>query len=186
MKLNLLAKIKDLRSSFGKTAVVLETDYPASEIESFMGKDLDISIKQHKDSRSNEANRKLWACLRELADAVGTDNWTMYLTELRRYGVFENIRISPEAYEDFKKRWRETQVVGNEFVTVSEKNPVTGYTEEVEKEYLVVNCYFGSHTYDTKEFSRLLQGVIDDMESAGLPSYEMKQLLKQMENEDAK
>ena len=40
--------------------------------------------------------------------------------------------------------------------------------EENGKEVYFYRLYRGSHTYDTKEFSVLLDGVIDDMKAAGL------------------
>ena len=42
-------------------------------------------------------------------------------------------------------------------------------------------CYFGSSTYDTKEFSVLLDGVISEMREIGLqppPTEEMKRALE--------
>ena len=45
-------------------------------------------------------------------------------------------------------------------------------------------CYFGSSTYDTKEFSRLLDGVISEMQEMGLEtptSEDMRRALEQWE-----
>lgn len=86
--------------------------------------------------------------------------WDMYLYSLERYGKYTYIQILESAYEDLKRMWRETKVVGD-FMSV---NPIT---REKEK-YLEVLCFFGSSTYNSKEFSRLLEGVISDMEQMGL------------------
>lgn len=86
--------------------------------------------------------------------------WDMYLYSLERYGKYTYIQILESAYEDLKRMWRETKVVGD-FMSV---NPITGEKEK----YLEVLCFFGSSTYNSKEFSRLLEGVISDMEQMGL------------------
>ena len=48
-------------------------------------------------------------------------------------------------------------------------------------------CFFGSSTYNTKEFSQLLDGVISEMKEMHLetpPDEEMKQLLEGMRERD--
>ena len=56
--------------------------------------------------------------------------------------------------------WRHTKII-DDFIGL---NPITGEKEK----YLEVLCFFGSSTYNSKEFSRLLEGVISDMEQMGL------------------
>ena len=48
-------------------------------------------------------------------------------------------------------------------------------------------CFYGSSTYNTEEFARLLNGVIDDMHDMQLetpPDAEMRALLEQMERRE--
>ena len=45
-------------------------------------------------------------------------------------------------------------------------------------------CFFGSSTYSSSEFSKLLEGVINDMKDLGLmppPSSDMRRALEELE-----
>lgn len=126
-----------------------------TEIEKLRtAKKLNIEVKRFFKSHSLDANRLLWACIGELAEALNTDKWSVYLSLLRDYGVSTVIWVKPEAVEATKEQWRESEVLGT--VNVDGAPAVQ------------MLCYFGSHTYNTKEFSRLLDGTISEMEAAGL------------------
>ena len=73
---------------------------------------LAVDVKQYSKKRSLDANGLLWACLGEMAVATRADKWDIYLTMLKRYGKFTHVCIKPEALEDLKRQWRETEVVG--------------------------------------------------------------------------
>lgn len=123
--------------------------------EQYMNAPVKVEIKKYKEKRSDEANRMFWKCISLLADAMQMDNWEMYLREIKKYGKYTSLFIRKDALEDFRKLWREVEIVG-------EKIDQEGI------EYLEVLCFYGSSKYDTKEFSRLLSGVIDDMKEIGL------------------
>lgn len=186
--MNLRAKIRKLTSEMGVPVVTLVTNRTPAEIEKYLDKDLDVEIKQHRDHRSLDANACLWACLGELAGALGFTNWDMYLLELSKYGVFTQVRVWEEALPELIRHWREIQVVGDTTKEV-EAYDAAGYPTTEERTEYIVNCYYGSHTYNTKEFSRLLNGVIEDMKTQGLdtpPSSEMRRMLREMEEKEKK
>ena len=143
-----------------KIRLELETNGNLEDIEKLKGKDLTIGLSRYRKKRSVDANAFLWKCLGDMAAVLGVTAWDMYLYSLERYGKYTYIQILESAYEDLKRMWRETKVVGD-FMSV---NPITGDREK----YLEVLCFFGSSTYNSKEFSRLLEGVISDMEQMGL------------------
>lgn len=134
-----------------------------TEIEKYKDKDLTVEIKQYRKMRSNDANAMLWACLSEIAEAFGGDKWDYYLQALRKYGQYTLVEMDKEAVPKFRMMYRECEVIG-------------------ERDGMVqLMCYYGSSTYNTKEFSVLLDGVIDDMKQAGLevpPSEEMRRALE--------
>lgn len=181
--MKLRAVISNLTKKFKDTSFTVTTDCNPEDLESLQGKELDIEIKAHRKHRSLQANAKLWASLSELAAVMHFTTWDMYLAELKAYGTkFTQISIVPEALEDFKKEWRAVDVVDTEEVTRTVQDPLTGYPIEKTETRLIVNCYYGSHTYNTLEFSRLLNGVIQDMDAAGIPSYEMRKLLQELKD----
>lgn len=201
--MRLRAKINRLSGLFNQTSVELLTDTKPEELEKYQGKDLDVEIKVHREGRSKDANACLWACLSELAGVLGMSKWDMYIRELIDYGgKFVQVRVLKNVLPELRTLYRAIDIVGEESVQVEEavKDPETGVqlVDEVtlkplfklrEKHYYIVNCYVGSHEYNTKEFSILLNGVIEDMKAVGLtppPSREMREMLEDMERKEKK
>ena len=134
--------------------------------------DLRITVDRFRRKRSRDANAMLWACIGEMAAAVKGDKWEIYLRLLRRYGQYTYIVAKPGAVEAVKRQWRETEVVGESEI---------GGQKAVQ-----LLCYFGSHTYDAAEFSKLLDGTISEMKEMGLtppPTEEMRRALKKWDEE---
>ena len=138
------------------------------EVDKLKEKKLSIKAVQYRDKRSSDANGLLWHCIGEIASVLRADKWEIYLQMLKRYGKYTYICVKPAAVESVKAQWRECEEIG--------KIDING-TEAVQ-----MLCYFGSSTYDTKEFSVLLDGVISEMREIGLQppaSEEMKRALEQ-------
>lgn len=177
--MKLTGKLKRIEMPFRSKipSITLDVRADPADLEDLLDKDLDITITKHREKRSLDANAMLWACLGEMASALRTDNWSMYLYELERYGKFTHILVRPDMVEAVKKQWRETKVVGEtEVMDDGELKPM-----------VQMICFFGSSTYDTAEFSRLLDGVISDMKDLGLPAPpdgDMKRLIEEMEKHD--
>lgn len=160
--MELRGEIKSLSSTFPERRVrlELETNGNLEDIEKLKGKDLTISLSRYRKKRSLDANAFLWKCLGDMAAVLGVTAMDMYLDSLERYGKFIFIQTVESGYKELKRVWRHTKIV-DDFIGV---NPITGEKEK----YLEVLCYFGSSTYDSKEFSVLLNGVIEDMAELGL------------------
>lgn len=152
-----------------RPVISFEVTADPEDVEQFIDIDLDISFSKHRNRRSLDANACLWACIHDIAAALGSDNWTVYLYMLERYGKYTYILVKPDALEAIRRVWRETKVVGE----------CGGM--------LQVLCFFGSSTYDSKEFSILLDGVISEMKAMRLPtppSEEMRAALAEMERRE--
>lgn len=133
---------------------------------------LDIEAKKFRKGRSLDANALLWACLGEMANVLKADKWDVYLMMLRRYGKYTYICVKPNVVESVKRQWRECEVIGTTVINGKKATQML--------------CYFGSSTYDTKEFSDLLEGVISEMKDMGLqppPSEDMRRALEQWEKQ---
>lgn len=129
-----------------------------------------FDISEHKEKRSLNANALLWKCLGEMAEALHTDKWTVYLKMLKDYGQYTYICVKPNAVEGVKKQWRESEEIGE--ININGQKAVQ------------MLCYFGSSSYNTKEFSVLLDGVISEMQNIGLESpndREIERVLNQWE-----
>ena len=142
-----------------------------SEIEKIKDDEkLSIKIVKYRKKRSLDANGLLWYCLGQIAAALQTDKWDIYLQMLKRYGKYTYICVKPNMVDSVRSQWRETEVVGDVNINGSEA--------------VQMLCYFGSSTYTTKEFSVLLDGVISEMQEMGLEtplSQDMKRALEEWE-----
>lgn len=118
------------------------------------GKPLQLELKIVRKQRSLDANAAFWFLLNEMAVKLRTNKDELYLEMLARYGVFTHIIAKPNAVERFKDEWRTVKDLGE--VTV---NGQTGRQ---------LQCYFGSSGYDTLEFSRLLDGTVNDARDIGI------------------
>jgi len=118
------------------------------------GKELSVEIKQYRKQRSLDANALLWKMCTEIANVIRSTKDEIYLQMLERYGVFTHIIVKPEAVDRVVREWRTARVLGE--VTVNNKTGIQ------------VMCFFGSHSYDSKEFSVLLDGVISEAKELGI------------------
>lgn len=128
-----------------------------------------LTIKEYRNRRSLSANGYMWKLLSEIAQAIGSDKDAVYLEMLRRYGKFTYAIVNPAAAEELKRRWRTADEL--EEVTVNGKRGVQ------------LRLYYGSSTYDTKEMSVLLDGIVSECRELGIePDTKMKVLLSDGSN----
>lgn len=138
----------------GKWLLTFETVELPDIFDKTRDKDLNLEIKQHRNHRSKDANALLWECIGRLAMALRADKWDIYLLMLKRYGQYTYIVVPPNAVEMVARQWRECEVIGD--ININGRDGVQ------------MLCYYGSSTYDTKQFSVLLDGVISEMKEIGL------------------
>lgn len=131
---------------------------------------LSIDVSKFRKKRSLDANGLLWSCLGEMANVLRVDKWELYLLMLKRYGQFTYICVKPNVVEAVKQQWRECEEIGE--IDINGKKAIQ------------LLCYFGSSTYNTQEFSILLDGVKSEMQELGLTppaSEEMRRAIEQWE-----
>lgn len=154
--------IKDIQLIQSWQGVSIVIPLPAEETERAQelkkkadeGKSLQLEIKPVKRQRSLNANAALWQLLGEMAAKLKTSKDELYTEMLARYGVFTHVVVKPNVVDRVKAEWRTVRELGE--VTV---NGQTG---------IQLQCYFGSSTYDTQEFTRLLDGVISEARELGI------------------
>lgn len=163
--------VKKVEQTFRQNPVItIEVACDPADAEKYIDANCDIEIKRHRERRSTNANAMLWSCITQLADAIHIDDWTMYKTEVMRYGVSTLVRIKEEAIPDLRKAFRVVRVI-----------------EHRSDGTATVACYYGSSAYNSKEFSRMIDGVISDMHELHLEApgdEEIEALIKSMEEEE--
>lgn len=118
------------------------------------GKQLSVEIKQHRKRRSLNANAYLWVLLGKMAEVLRTSKDELYLMMLERYGVYTHIIVKPHVVEQVKAQWRTVRELG-EVIVNGQKG-------------IQLQCYFGSSTYDTKQMSVLIDGVVSECQELGI------------------
>lgn len=118
------------------------------------GKELSAEVKVYRHKRSLNANSYFWLILSEMAVILHTTKDELYLVMLERYGVYTHLIVKPNVVERVKEEWRTVRELGP--VTV---NGTTG---------IQLQCYFGSHTYDSKEMSALIDGAVQEAKELGI------------------
>jgi len=113
-----------------------------------------VEIEPLKRKRSLDANAYLWVLMGKMAEVLKTSKDEIYLEMLDRYGVFTHIVVKPNVVERVKDEWRTVRELGE--VTINGKTGIQ------------LQCFFGSSTYDSKEFSVLLDGVISEAKELGI------------------
>ncbi len=115
---------------------------------------LSIKAVKHRNKRSLDANAYCWVILQKIAEVLHQDKWNIYLEMLGKYGVFTHIIVKPNVVDKVKEEWRTVKELGEVNV-----NGVTG---------IQLQCYFGSSTYNTKEMSVLIDGIIYEAKELGI------------------
>ena len=163
--------VRDWRGEGQEITFTVDGNLTAAQLEGIVDAEkLRITAVKWRKKRSLDANALLWKCLGDIAASLGADKWQIYLMMLKRYGKYTYVCVRPEAVEMVKRQWRETEEVG--------KVEING------QEAVQLLCYYGSSTYDTKQFSTLLDGVISEMQEMGLEtpaSEEMRRSLEEWE-----
>ena len=110
----------------------------------------DIKVSPSRVKRSLDANAALWLLLDKLAIKLMTTKEELYSHFLIKYGVSDVVQMLESAKEDFINR------AGFRAYQELDKKESKGKTT------VYLACYYGSSTYDKKEFARLLDGVIEE------------------------
>lgn len=138
----------------------------AVSLVSSIDKPYTVTVKPHREKRSLDANSYYWVLLRQLAEALNLSIGAAHNLMLRRYGQLETMDekvvylVVPDTDEAFQKALEaETYHIKP---TSQTKDGKDGLTYRV---YLMLR---GSHSYDAKEMSVLIDGLISECRDVGI------------------
>lgn len=136
------------------------------------GKMLNVTIKIHREKRSLTANAYFWVLCQKLAEVTQISHDEMYLNLLERYGVGIPVIVTSDAVGKMRQTWRTVREIG--------EGKING------RKAIQLMCYFGSSTYDTKEMSRLIDGVVSECKEVGIETMSQQNIDSLLESEDLK
>ena len=128
-------------------------DYQLVEVIEFIEK-----LKQKKNKRSLNANNYLWQIIQQIADALGSTKEEIYKQVIRDKGQFQIIPVKDEAVNTFIKCWAKNGL-GN-ICDIIGKSKIEGYTNII--------CYFGSSSYDNKQFHCFTEYIVEEAKQLGI------------------
>ena len=146
-------------------------DEPTEELEELVKLDkLNIIAKAFKEKRSLNANSYFHTLCDKLADKLDISNHCCKNMLICSYGQKE--------YEDGEMVTLRTNIP---IEKMQEKEflhcqPYDFEYDDDGNEYVMYIVYRGSHTYDTKEMSRLIQGTVEECSKQGIPTMTPKEL----------
>lgn len=149
--------VRDLAS--GKLIVSFIIDAPSVDLPDGL---LDITAVKHRKKRSLNANSFFHLMVQKIAAAVGTSNTAVKNRLIREYGAYEYIdehiptfRLKAE-YEDAMLSREDIHVkpIGREWADGCE--------------WVRFAFMRGSHTYDTAEMARLIDGTVYEAKELGI------------------
>lgn len=174
--MHVTGKVKDIHFGLDGRLVVSfelnEKDKALEELDSI--KDLDrltIDAVKYRHKRSLNANAYFWQLCDKIAKALNSDKDTIYGIQLSRYGVFIDVGVVREALRTLQESFRYVEVL-REITCDTERGEAPGYA---------VRCYFGSHDYNSKEMSDLINGTVQDAKELGIETLTPAEISSMME-----
>lgn len=140
-------------------------------VKDYHGKDLrGYVVEIVKPKRSTEANAYMWQLIGEIADRANLSEKEVYRQAVREAGIFEDLMLKTEGLKTFKDSWESQGIAW-----LIEHDPPG-------PEFVHVRAYYGSSAYNSKQFSRLLDYVIDEAKFYNIETITPQELsrMKQM------
>ena len=136
-------------------AVEVTFTAPRAKLEALTNlanKDFDVTVKQHREKRSLDANAYAWVLISAIADELRANKDEIYFDMLKRYGQGELISVK-------------TGIDISGFVKYFE---VAGYGKVNGVEFTHYRVYKGSSEYDTREMSIFIDGIVSEAQALGI------------------
>lgn len=138
------------------------------QYDSLKDKLIDITVKEHKEKRSLDANAYCWVLLGKLAEKTKIDRASIYQSLIKEIGGnSEVVCVKDKAVYKLVSGWGHN---GIGWVTDTFKSKIEGCTNVI--------LYYGSSTYDSKQMSRLIDLVVQECKQQGIETYTPEQLAR--------
>ena len=127
-----------------------------------IGLNEEIEIK--KKRRSKDQNSYFWELLQKLCFEMNLDVIDEYKKRVKELGIFKQWEIDTKDVPTFIHLW--------------EDRGIAWFTEKVEENgnKTIINAYYGSSSYSTKQMSRLLDNLIQDCKEVGIQTLDEVEL----------
>lgn len=127
---------------------------------------LSVEISKYRKKRSLDANSYCWLLCTKLANKLSDEKvkYTkedIYRNAVKELGIYKDF---PNMKQDDAKTLRHAwEMLGTGWIAEQVDFMQDG-------ENVVIRCYYGSSTYNTKQMSRLIDNIVQDCKSVGVPT----------------
>lgn len=172
----MIGKLKELtftRSGEQIISFSTKSDF-TEEFDALKDFDIDVEIKRHRQKRSLDANSYCWVLCEKIADKLSDEDVKqtkeeVYREAIREVGVFFDLPdLDPKRAKTLQIAWA---AQGTGWVTEQ-----VDYSRDGEK--VMIRFYYGSSVYNAKQMSRLIDNLIEDCRSLGIPTETPEQVAK--------
>lgn len=139
-------------------------------------KDCEITVKQYRKKRSNEANAYCWVLIDKIAKKRRMTKTEVYRNAIREIGgVSEMITVKKAGLKRLQQIWN-SNGIGWQVEDIGSQIP--GWTNVI--------LYYGSSTYDTDQMSQLIDSLIQDAQALGIETEDENKIKSLLEEYHAK
>lgn len=118
-----------------------------------------LSVKLFREKRSNAANRYMWVLCQEIADVMGDiKSIDVYREHIYKTNIYKEITINKSAADTFITSWG---MHGDGWLCRK-----IDYSDD--DRFIIIHAYYGSSTYNTKQMSKLIDGLVQDAQALGI------------------
>lgn len=171
----------DLKTRKPKISVLLDTK-EIEIVEQLKNENkLNVELKKYREKRSLNANNYFWKLLQELCDLADIETIEEYKRRVKQLGIFKRLKIMTEDVKTVEKIWTDRGIAW--FCEIAD----TEYIGDTE--FKIINAYYGSSSFNTKQMSRLINDLVQDCQAYGIETKtpaEIESLLRSWENEQKK
>lgn len=152
-------RLEDIFAEGSRKYITISTGESVNEIESLIGEEVEAKITKKRGKRSLNANGYMWELCTLIADKLSNEGTIftkedIYRETVKNVGVFRDIPMQADYADTLRTAW---EMHGIAWIT-----EIVDYDEQ---NTLIVRCYYGSSTYNTKQMSRLIEALIQDCDN---------------------
>lgn len=165
---------RDYKTNKFKITLLLEQRESISSLEEIKDDKLSVEIKKYRKSRRNDANKYFWKLLQEICEQKGIDTIEDYKRRVKELGIFKQFKIMTQDVKTFEKIWTDRGIAW--FCEILDTEYI-GNTE-----FKIINAYYGSSSYNSKQMSRLIDNLVQDCKAERIETKsdkEIESLLKE-------
>lgn len=156
-------KILDIKRSFPdrKTLITVQLETDPADVEELKGQELTVIMKKYRKKRTLNANDYYWVLCTKIAEKRHVSKTEMHNILLSEYGAEQ---VIDGAFE-----WALKSPTFDWTKSVTEHYRPSGRTVSTDSGELPLYWVIrGSHTYDTEEMSRLIDGTVYEAKEHGI------------------